>query len=134
MRRAALLLTSVVLVLAGCGGGEEVRPLPETIEGAVTQQQLEGDAERGKTIFADGGCGSCHTFAPAGSQGKIGPELNELKTHADAAGQPLDQYVRSSIVNPNAFVVDGYDEGVMPPFAGEPQDVADLVAFLTENQ
>ena len=33
----------------------------------------------GKSIFASAGCGSCHTFAAAGSSGTIGPNLDEAK-------------------------------------------------------
>ena len=35
-----------------------------------------GEAD-GKQIFASAGCGSCHTFADAGSSGTIGPNLDE---------------------------------------------------------
>lgn len=33
----------------------------------------------GKSIFASAGCGSCHTFAAAGSNGTIGPNLDEAR-------------------------------------------------------
>jgi cbb3-type cytochrome c oxidase subunit III len=33
----------------------------------------------GKSIFASAGCGSCHTFQAAGSNGTIGPNLDEAK-------------------------------------------------------
>ena len=33
----------------------------------------------GKSIFASAGCGSCHTFKAAGSNGTIGPNLDEAK-------------------------------------------------------
>jgi cbb3-type cytochrome c oxidase subunit III len=33
----------------------------------------------GKSIFASAGCGSCHTFQAAGSNGTIGPNLDESK-------------------------------------------------------
>lgn len=134
MRRLAAL-PALVLALAACGGGEEARPLPETIEGEVTVEQLEGDAEAGKSLFADRGCGGCHTFEAAGSEAEVGPSLDEdLEGHAEDAGQELEAYVASSIVNPNAYVVEGYSEGIMPPTALEKQELADLVAFITENQ
>lgn len=83
MRRSALIAASV-LVLAGCGGGETAAPEPETVEGenpAATQTQAtgEGNAETGKKIYASAGCGSCHKLADAGSQGTIGPDLDETK-------------------------------------------------------
>ena len=33
----------------------------------------------GKSVFASAGCGSCHTFQAAGSNGTIGPNLDEAK-------------------------------------------------------
>jgi len=38
-----------------------------------------GDPVAGKTVFAEQGCGSCHTLADAGSTGNIGPVLDDSK-------------------------------------------------------
>lgn len=35
-------------------------------------------AQDGRRVFAAMGCGGCHTFEPAGTQGEIGPELDDL--------------------------------------------------------
>jgi mono/diheme cytochrome c family protein len=98
-RRAALFvpLVALTLALAGCGGGEEATPTPETVTGplpanteaATTEEQaggggVEGDAEAGKQIFADQGCGSCHTLEAAASTGNVGPNLDDLKPEYDA--------------------------------------------------
>ena len=32
----------------------------------------------GGQVFANNGCGSCHTFAAAGSHGAVGPNLDEV--------------------------------------------------------
>jgi cbb3-type cytochrome c oxidase subunit III len=37
------------------------------------------EATDGETIFAQAGCGSCHTLAAAGATGTIGPSLDESK-------------------------------------------------------
>ena len=42
-----------------------------------------GDAVAGKTVFADAGCGSCHTLKAAGSNGNVGPNLDQLKPSYD---------------------------------------------------
>ena len=135
MRRLAVL-PLVAFVLAACGGGEEVRPTAVTVVGEVTQEQLAGAAESGKELFTSEGCGGCHAFEAAGTDAQVGPSLNEdVEAHAEAAGQDLEPYVRSSLVNPNAYVVEGFNEGVMPSYSNlEPQQIADLVAFVTENQ
>jgi cytochrome c551/c552 len=125
----------LVLALAACGGGKEARPLPVTVEGTVAQQEIAGDAARGKAVFAESGCGGCHTYALAKSTGKVGPDLDKLGDDADKANQPLAEYVHTSIVNPDAYVVPGYQKGVMPPYGGMPkEDLAGLVEFLTNAE
>jgi mono/diheme cytochrome c family protein len=129
------------MLLAGCGGGEETAPLPETVEGGTTQTETgtttapaaQGDAAAGKQVFAGNGCGSCHTFKPAGSSGTTGPDLDKLPEFAQKAGQPLPEFVRESIVNPSAYVEEGYPDGVMPKYDQlSDKELADLVAFLTQ--
>jgi len=96
------------------------------------QTTVAGGSDAGKTVFANNGCGSCHTYEPAGATGKIGPDLDKLPQYADQAKKPLDEFVRESIVNPSAYVQPGYPN-VMPPFSSLPKDQIDsLVTFLTE--
>jgi mono/diheme cytochrome c family protein len=89
----------------------------------------------GKKAFLDNGCGACHTLKAAGSNGKIGPDLDKLKAYATAAHQPLDAFIRESIVKPNAYIEKGYPPNVMPStFASLPKSTLDaLVAFLAAS-
>jgi len=121
MRRFALL-SALVLVLAGCGGGETAAPEPETVEGenpAATQTQpaAEGDAENGKKIFASAGCGSCHTLEDAGTSGTIGPNLDESKPDLELA---IDRVTNGS--------------GAMPAFKDQlsEQEIADVATYVVE--
>jgi mono/diheme cytochrome c family protein len=84
-------------------------------------------------VFASSGCGGCHTFKPAGTNGTTGPDLDKLPEFAQQAKQPLDEFVHESIVNPNAYVQQGFPSGVMPPWSGNDKQLADLVAFLTKS-
>ncbi len=97
-----------------------------------------GNAAAGKAVFAANGCASCHTFKPAGAAGTVGPNLDNLAADAKTANRgPLDKYTAESIVDPNAYVVPKFPAGVMPQdFATtlSKQQVADLVAFLTQPQ
>ncbi len=68
-----------------------------------------GGAASGKNAFVSGGCGGCHTFKPAGANGKVGPDLDGIGSHPNAAA-----FIRESIVNPNAEVTPGYQPNVMP--------------------
>lgn len=136
MRRLALIAVFGALA-AGCGGEETVSPTAETVEGgqppAAPQPQAQGNPAKGKLVFTRSGCGGCHTFKPAGTTGTTGPDLDELPALAEKAGQPLDEFVRESIVNPDAYVEEGFPKGVMPAWSGNEQDLADLVAFLTQQ-
>ena len=49
---------------------------------------------------------------------------------------PLEEYIRQSIVDPDAVVVEGYQSGVMPTTFGEtlsPEELDALVAYLGSN-
>ena len=131
MRRPLLIVLVSAFLLAGCGSGESVGPLPETVVGTV-QQTAKGNPASGKKLFAANGCNSCHTYAPAGSHGTVGPNLDKLAADAQKANQGTEEeYVHTSIVDPNAYVVPGFPKGVMPPFATlSDKQIADLVAFL----
>ena len=137
MRRRALILVACGLVLAGCSGGKTVSPTPETVEGTLPKAPTVGPGSpaAGKQLFAAQGCGSCHTYTPAATKGTVGPNLDNLAADAKKAGQPLDQYVHTSIVDPNAYVVSGFAKGVMPTTYSSlsDQQLADLVAFLTKK-
>ena len=91
-----------------------------------------GGAPSGKALFVSNGCDGCHTFKPAGAKGTVGPDLDKLPDFARQAGQPLEQFIRESIVNPDAYVQPGYPKGVMPgTFASLPAaQLAALVKYL----
>ncbi|MGE5273778.1 MAG: c-type cytochrome [Verrucomicrobiota bacterium] len=95
-----------------------------------------GNATAGKALFASQGCSACHTFKPAGSTAQVGPDLDHLAADAQKANRgSLAQYTRESIVDPGAYVVPGYSNGVMPGNFASLGDtkIADLVAFLTSG-
>ena len=91
-----------------------------------------GGGPSGKALFVSNGCNGCHTFKPAGANGKVGPDLDKLAEEARRADKPLEEFIRESIVNPNAYVEPGYPKGVMPgTFGGLPKAQLDaLVTFL----
>ena len=97
-------------------------------------EAVEGDAAAGEQVFASNGCGSCHTFEPAGSSGTTGPDLDELSDFAENANQPLADFTRTSITSPNEYVEEGFPEGVMPAYDQlSDDDLNNLVAFLTQG-
>jgi cytochrome c oxidase subunit 2 len=126
-----------------CGLGHAVMRSQTTVEPKATflawaRGRGKGVAAGGglsasaKTFFIDNGCDGCHTFKPAGANGKVGPDLDNLREAAQKAGQPLEEFIRQSIVDPNAYVAPGYAKGVMPQtFSSLPKQQLDaLVTFL----
>ena len=106
----------------GGGGGE-----PAEDQGAEGEQAA---GAAGEQIFTSAGCAGCHTLAAAGSTATIGPDLSQLST-AEA------EFVRTSIVEPNAQVAEGFSPDVMPDNFGEElsdEELDALVKYLLEAQ
>jgi cytochrome c oxidase subunit 2 len=115
----------------------DVMPRDKFLSWAKGQQKKLGGSggSAGLAVFKAQGCSSCHTFAAAKATAKIGPDLDKLPAEAQRAGQPLDQFIHESIVNPNAYVEPGYPKNVMPTiFAQLPKTQLDaLVKFLASG-
>jgi cytochrome c oxidase subunit 2 len=112
--------------------GQGAAPDTATGEASSPQESPGGaavGAADGKALFADGGCGDCHTLADAGSTGQIGPVLDEV-----LPGMSADE-IRTSIVDPGASTEAGFPEGVMPSAYGDQFTAAEidaLVAYLSD--
>jgi mono/diheme cytochrome c family protein len=125
MRRAILIALPVVCLLAGCGG-KTVTPTPETVVGKLTVTSSgpttptlpQGDAGAGKAVFTSTGCGGCHMLEAAGSQGTVGPNLDQLAPALEAI---------------QAQVITG--GGGMPPYKGvlTDQQIADVSQYVFES-
>jgi cytochrome c oxidase subunit 2 len=115
----------------------EVMPAKDFLSWAKGQQKATGGSPgtAGKAVFAANACSTCHTFTPAGANKKIGPDLDNLRQEAQRAGQPLEQFIRQSIVDPNAYIEPGYPKNIMPQtFGSLPKSQLDaLVTFLASG-
>jgi cytochrome c oxidase subunit 2 len=115
-------------------------PPPDTGGGSTggSTSGAAGNPDNGKTIFTgSAGCGGCHALAAAGTSGAVGPALDDLSTSAQKAGQPLDEFIKTSIVDPGAFIAEGYQDGIMPTNFEQTlsaSDINDLVAFISASQ
>ena len=88
----------------------------------------------GAAVFKNQPCGSCHTLTAAGAKATVGPDLDKLAQYAQQAHQPLEGFVRTSIVDPNAYVQPGYHPNIMPPFSSLPKDQLEaLVQYLVQS-
>ncbi len=102
-----------------------------------------GDAARGKQLYdsktlgtnSAEGCVSCHNYNEAAGKNDKAPYTAGTATRAATRvpGMTAEEYIRESILKPNAYVVETYKEGDMyQKWAAElnDQQIADLVAYL----
>jgi mono/diheme cytochrome c family protein len=61
-----------------------------TTEAAQTETGESEDVD-GAAVFAEAGCGACHVFTPANSEGAVGPPLDGI----DLSKDEIEQQVRN---------------------------------------
>ena len=104
-------------------------------EGGEAPEEGESTNAAGREIFISAGCDACHTLDDANATAEVGPDLNQLAAVAEdrKKGKTAEEYVEESIVDPPAFVVDGYSGDTMPGnFADQltPEEIDTLVKYL----
>ena len=92
----------------------------------------------GRSVFQQAGCGACHVLADAGGAGNIGPDLSQIGSVAATrvTGQTAEEYIKTSIVNPGAYLTAECPTGacpanVMPQTFGASLSEAELAALVT---
>ena len=110
-----------------------------TEEVAAAGASVAGDAAHGEEIFntfyaeTSFACSTCHHTDT--EERLIGPGLLNISEIAGTLvpGESAEEYIRQSIVDPSAYVVEGYPDGLMPQNWGtvlSEQDIQDLIAYL----
>ncbi len=86
------------------------------------------------------GCFACHRLERIGRGGKIGPVWDEIPAVAGSRveGLTAEEYIHQSIVEPNAFVVPGFEDqaGTMPQDFGQrltEDELEILINFLLQT-
>ena len=98
--------------------------------GSVAASHEEGSSFAGKALFTQH-CGSCHTLADAGTQGTIGPNLDEAFRDVKKQGydeSTIRDVVRGQIAYPTAEPPTG-DPG-MPANLVTGDDARDVAAYV----
>lgn len=124
------LLTLVAVAIAACGGGGSAQP-------------GVGDAARGKDLYNKStlgsksaeGCVSCHVYDESKGKAEKAPYTKGTAARAASRvpGMTDKDYIRESIVKPDAYVVEGWKAGDMYAKWTEdltPQQIDDLIAYL----
>jgi mono/diheme cytochrome c family protein len=102
-------------------------------------EEADDPVARGLVVYNERGCFACHTIEGI-SAGLVGPNLTQIGTDAASRIPDLtaEEYIRQSILDPNAFVVEGFTApSAMPANFGDlisPEQLDDLVAFLLAQQ
>ena len=92
-----------------------------------------GDAENGALLFAQNVCIACHDTTRNVTY--VGPSLVGVGERAATReeGMSAYSYLYQSIVDPNAHVVEGFAQSIMPPMFGAhltEAQINDLIAYL----
>ena len=128
-----MLVLALVLLLAACGGGGESADSGGDGSGA--------DAANGEALYnqvtigsaSAPGCVTCHSLEP--DVVLVGPSHAGLAGRAGTykEGMGAEDYLRESIVDPDAHIVEGFTPGVMyQNFATDLKagEVNDLIAYM----
>lgn len=119
-------------------------PSAENAEEVVIDPLAVGNPERGREIFETGGgtisaensCSQCHTLdGTVMEHASAGPSFQGIAGRAGNLVPELSavEYLRQSIVDPNAYIVEGYRNNRMPKAYGfflEEAEIDDVIAFL----
>ena len=84
-----LLLLAAILLLAGCGGSDDSGSGGGDSDDTQSETSGGGDSGEGKSLFAET-CGGCHTLADAGTNGAVGPNLDEAKPDESRVKQMIE--------------------------------------------
>jgi cytochrome c oxidase subunit II len=93
-------------------------------------------AQRGEKYFSSKGCVACHSVD---GTTKVGPTWKGLWGKSEAMDNGInitvdENYVRESILQPNAKVVKGFAKGVMPAYQGQLSEIelSALIEYIKE--
>lgn len=125
-----LLVALLALGLAACGD-------------SGSSGEIVGDVARGESLYNQAtlgsksaeGCVSCHNYDASEGDETNAPFTQGTATRSESRvpGLTAEQYIEESILNPDAYLVEGYDAGSMYAEWDEDltaQQLADLIAYL----
>ena len=123
---ASLLVTAVIVALLA-GATVAVYALDP---GPQPEAEV-ADPIEGRTIFLTKGCTGCHSREGDSETGFVGPDLTGLADRAGnrVEGLSAEEYVRQSVLDPQAYIVDGYGSQ-MPVLPVDAEELDALIGYL----
>jgi mono/diheme cytochrome c family protein len=130
MKRFWLVFTLAValIMLAACGGESGAEGGPDVSD--------IGDPQAGQEIYNTGGasqvpCATCHSLD--GTE-LVGPSFQGISERAGQRVEGMDavEYLHQSIVDPSAYVVEGYEDVMNKTYDEQlsEEDIDNAIAFL----
>ena len=139
---ALFVMFMAMALLVACGGDSAADSAAAESD---TESTSAGDAANGEELFQQAtigsanapGCVTCHSVE-AGVV-LVGPSLAGVAVRAETAvsGVTAEEFLRQSIVEPNAQITEGFTEGIMYQNFGTDlpsKTVNDLTAYLLTLQ
>lgn len=138
----------MIFLVGGCGTfaptPEPPTATPTPVPPTPTPFTEVGDPERGREIFEDGGgaltvnfCSNCHSLdgSVATEAHLRAPTFQGISERAGerVPGMSAVDYLRQSIVDPSAYVVEDFSDHLMPDsykLVLNEEDIDNLVAFM----
>lgn len=119
-----ILVFTILIALTACGGGD----------GENTDDAAAGEELFSQTVIgSQAGCKTCHSL----DEGVVivGPSLAGIGTIAGSrvAGMSAEEYLKESILKPDAYLVEGFPAGTMPQVWEDEltsEQVDQLVAYM----
>jgi Cytochrome c. len=111
-------LAALIALPIACGKQQNSRTSTNGNQQRVSQQTADPKIERGKAVYDETGCATCHAIGGIG--GSIGPSLDKIGSKYDA------EKLKGILLNPKTL----NPNTVMPPFEGSEEDLEALVAYL----
>jgi nitric oxide reductase subunit C len=120
-----MLVFALSIILSACGGGDSGGSDDSAAAGKVLFAQT--------VIGAQAGCITCHSLDTGVVI--VGPSMAGIASRAGStvSGQSAEEYLRDSILHPDAYLVEGFPAGTMPQVWGDEltnEQVDQLVAYL----
>jgi mono/diheme cytochrome c family protein len=124
VKRSTFVIFGLVVLLLGVG----IPAWALTQEGSesASPEAVASDLEEGKELFVTN-CGACHTLAKAGTDGVIGPDLDELLAPPSASAPD------AATIKPR--VLSAINNGVggrMPPGVVSGQQAEQVATFVAQ--
>lgn len=118
------------LAIAGVGQGDPPSTFPSPTGKALAASRAAiadgGPAVRkGAAVFDAQHCGTCHSLAATGANGKLGPRM-------DAQDDPV-RVIATNITQPRADIAKGFEAKLMPTDYAKrmsPNEVKDVAKFI----